>query len=722
MASQVLSRDVMPVPPVVMTTETSSRASASLTAEATSAGSSRMILRSTTRCPAASSCATMAAPLVSVSGVRVSETVMTTHPTDSGARALCSCWLTVSLSLLRAAFVSFAPFVFPSFVGDNAAMRRSLLTSALALVLLVSASAQAPLDREAARWVDATLAQLSLDALAGQLVFARLDSTFLATDSDAYDELARLVHEAHIGGVTAFGGTEPAPRVLLNDTYGPVILGQPLAIASALNRLQAIARVPLLTSADFEWGAGMRIAGATRFPRAMAFGAAGDAALAEEAGRVTAIEGRAMGIHVNFAPVADVNNNPRNPVINIRAFGEDPARVGGLVAGWVRGLQAGGMDATLKHFPGHGDTDVDSHLGLPVIPHPRTRLDAVELPPFRAGLAAGARGVMVAHIELPEIDKAAGPATFSRPLVTGLLRDELGYGGVIYSDSMRMDAITAMVGPEEAAVRAIDAGIDVVLDSPDPVAAFRGIRAAIDSGRLTRERVTASARRVLEAKARAGLHRQRAVNLESVPLHVGGRRHEAVAQAVAEKAITLVKDEHGAVPIAAGRGASVLYLSVLDYPSNWRTAAPSRTMIPELRRRWPDLEAVEVSDRTSPGELALVRAMAARYDVVVAGVFVRAASASGRLDLAPPVVRLLEEVGRARRGRPMAAVFFGNPYAAMGVATLPAVLLAYDFSDHAERAAVRALAGEIPIGGTLPIALPGLYDVGHGMARAAGSR
>ena len=588
------------------------------------------------------------------------------------------------------------------------------------LVVVAPPAAQSPLDREASRWVEATIQKMSLDELAGQLVFARLDSTFLASDTDAYDVLARLVHEAHIGGVTAFGGTEPAPRVLLNDTYGPVVLGQPLAIASALNRLQAIAKVPLLASADFEWGAGMRIGGATRFPRAMAFGAAGDEHLAEEAGRITAVEGRAMGIHVNFAPVADVNNNPRNPVINIRAFGEDPARVGAMVGGWVRGLQRGGMDATLKHFPGHGDTDVDSHLGLPVIPHPRTRIDQVELPPFRAGVAASAHGVMVAHIELPEIDKDVGPATFSRPIVTGLLREELGFGGLIYSDSMRMDAITAMVGPGEAAVRAVEAGIDVVLDSPDPVAAFQGIRAAIDSGRLSRERVGASARRILSAKARLGLHRTRTVNLESVPLHVGGRRHEAVARDVAEKALTLVKDERNEVPLTVPREAGVLYLSVLDYPSNWRTAAPSRTMIPALRSRWPDLETVEISDRTSPGELALVGAMASRYDAVVVGVFVRAASASGRLDLAPQVARLLEDLARAtlRRGTPMAAVFFGNPYASMSVPGLPAVLLAYDFSDHAERAAVRALAGETPIGGTLPIALPGFFPVGHGLTRA----
>lgn len=597
-----------------------------------------------------------------------------------------------------------------------------LLGLALAVVALgIQPLAQASLDRDARQWVDATLKKFSVEQLAGQLVFASLDSTYLSSDTGKYDALVRLVHEAHVGGLIAFGGTEPMPQVMLNNTYGPVILGQPLALASTLNRLQAIAAVPLLTSSDFEWGAGMRVGGATKMPRAMAFGAAGDPQLAYEAGKVTAAESRAMGVHVNYGPVADVNNNPRNPVINIRSFGEDPARVGALVAGWVRGLQEGGMLATLKHFPGHGDTDVDSHLGLPVIPHPRARLDAVELPPFKAGLAAGAAGVMVAHIELPAIDAESGPATFSAKVMGGLLRGDLGFGGVIYSDSMKMDAITRMLPPGEAAVRAVKAGMDVVLDSPDPLAASRAIAAAIQAGEIPRAQAEASARRVLETKARLGLHRTRTVNLESVALSLGGRTHAAVAQAVADRAVTLVKDARNQVPFPVARGASVLYVSALDYPSGWRTAAPSRTVIPELKQRWPATEAVEVSDRTGPNELDLVRALAAKSDALIVGIFVRSASGSGRLDLSPQVVRLLQDLARAseRRSQPMVAVFFGNPYAAMAVADLPAMLLTYDFSDWAERAAVKALAGEIPIGGTLPVALPGLFQIGHGLSRAS---
>jgi beta-N-acetylhexosaminidase len=593
------------------------------------------------------------------------------------------------------------------------------LTVILVAIWTLSASAQPALDKTARQWVESTLKKLTLEQLVGQMIFPPFNSTYMSSDSDAYDALVELVHGTHVGGVIAFGGSERVPDVMLNDTYGPIILGQPLELASILNRLQSIAAVPLLTSSDFEWGVQMRIAGATKFPRAMAFGATGDPQLAYESAKVIGTESRALGVHVDFAPVADVNNNPRNPVINIRSFGEDPKQAGAMVAAFTTGLQEAGMLATLKHFPGHGDTDVDSHLGLPVIPHPLERLEAVELPPFKAGMAAGAAGVMVAHIELPAIDPENQPATFSPKVLGTLLRP--GFDGLIYSDSMKMAAITKMASPGDAAVRAVKAGIDVILDSPDSAAAATAIVAAVNAGEIPRAQIEQSARRVLEAKARLGLHRTRTVNLEAVPLSVGGRKHDAVARAVSEKSITLIKDARNHVPLPVPRGGRMLYLSVLDYPSGWRIAAPSRAIIPELRTRWPNLDAVEVSDRTTPAELDLVRAMAEHYDAIVAGVFVRASSSSGRLDLAPPVIKLLQDLARRseRAAQPLVAAFFGNPYTPMFVPEIPAMLLTYDFSDYAEQSAVKALAGEIPIGGKLPISLPGFFPVGHGLGRHA---
>jgi beta-N-acetylhexosaminidase len=278
-----------------------------------------------------------------------------------------------------------------------------------------------------------------------------------------------------------------------------------------------------------------------------------------------------------------------------------------------------------------------------------------------------------------------------------------------------------MASPGDAAVRAVKAGIDVILDSPDSAAAATALVAAVKAGDIPRAHIEQSVRRILEAKARLGLHRVRTVNLDSVPLTVGGRKHDAIARTVSQRSITLIKDARNNVPLATPKTGKVLYLSVLDYPSGWRIAAPSRTVIPALKARWPNTEAVEISDRATPSELDLVRSMSDDYDAVVAGIFVRASSGSGRLDLAPQVVRLLQDLSRGseRRSQPFVAMFFGNPYTPMFVPEIPSMLLTYDFSDYAEDSAVRALAGEIAIGGKLPITLPGLFPLGHGLSRSA---
>ncbi len=598
-----------------------------------------------------------------------------------------------------------------------------LIPSVLAALLAsatLAAQRSAPTD-DSERWVQSTLRKMTMDEKVGQMLVSSFQSSFLSTDSKAFDELARAVHEYHVGGFHVFGASEPAPNVLLNAGYGTVILGQPMEAASILNRLQALSPIPLLNSADFETGAGFRISGATSFPRMMAFGAARDEPLAFAAGRVTAEESRAIGVQVNFAPVVDVNNNPRNPVINTRSFGEDPDLVGRLASAFIRGMAAGGMIGTLKHFPGHGDTDTDSHLGLPIIRQPRERLDRLELPPFRAAIAAGAGAVMTGHIEMPALDPSPNtPTTLSAPIVTGLLRNELGFNGLVYTDSMGMAGVTAIYDPGEAAVRAIKAGNDVVLHSPDDGRAFAALRDAVKSGEISTARIDASVERILRAKARVGLHRAKLVNLDAIPNVVGTRANLAVAQQVSERSVTLIKDERNDVPLKLARDAQVLYLSVLDYPGGWRIAAPSRTFIPELRQRWPNVTAVEMSDRSTAAELELVRAMAPRFDVVIASVFVRSASGSGRLDLAPGPQRVLQDIARLKK--PFVTTFFGNPYVTTFLADLPAMLLTYDFYDRAETSAVRAIAGEIPIGGKLPITLPGVAAMGFGIERGGSVR
>jgi beta-N-acetylhexosaminidase len=578
------------------------------------------------------------------------------------------------------------------------------------------------LDRDATRWVEQTLKKLSLDDKIGQVIVPSLDSTYLSSDTDSFEKLVVLARDYHVGGFHVFGGSEPSPQVLLGNGYGSVILGQPLAAASLVNRLQMIAAVPLLNTADFEAGVGFRIAGATVFPRQMALGAAApdNERLVRESARITGIESRAIGIHVNFAPLADVNNNARNPVINTRSYGENPQRVGSLVAAYIEGAHQGRILATIKHFPGHGDTDVDSHLGLPSIGVDRARLDAVELPPFRIGIDRGADAVMAAHIVLPALDPSPGaPATFSGPMLDGLLRKDLGFQGLVYTDSMSMDAVTKMVSPGEGAVRAFVAGNDVILHPTDPIAAFDAMKTAVAGGRISTARLDASVERLLRAKASLGLYREKLVDLNAVAALVGGRAHAAIADEAAARSLTLIKDDRKSIPLTVSRDTSILYLSILDYPAGWRIAAPSRTFIPELKKRWPQVTSIEISDRTPAAELEMVRSIAPRFGAIVASVFVRATSASGRMDLAAEPAKLLKDLATAtaRTSTPFVTTFFGNPYTPTFIPELPAMVLTYDVYDLPERAAVRAIAGEARISGKLPIAIPGLFPVGHGLER-----
>ena len=607
--------------------------------------------------------------------------------------------------------------------------RSSLVVFVLAAVVSVSflaasaAPPRAPLDKAAERWVLETLKRMTLDEKVGQLLAPAINAVYTPADSDVEEQKLHLVRDLHVGGMHVFGGGEPMPQALLNPNYGAgggaSRKGDPYAAAVFLSRLQQAAKIPLLTTADFEGGANYILNGATRFPRGMVIGATRDPQLAFTAGRIAAQEGRSVGVMVDFYPVLDVNNNPRNPIINLRSFGEDVNLVSEMGRQFIKGIQAGGMLSTAKHFPGHGDTSVDTHLGLAVIQHPREHLDKVELPPFRMAVEAGVDAFMSTHIVLPALDPAPGvPATLSRPILTGLLRGEMGFEGIIYTDSMSMHAISKNFGNGQAAALAVKAGVDQVLDIPDPDGAFAAIRAAVQAGEIPEAQVNASVERLLRVKARLGLHRSRTVDVAAIASKFGGRASARAAQEICERGLTLLKDERSQVPLKVAKEADVLYLSVIDYASGWREGAPSRTFIPALKERWPNVTAIEISDRTTASEIELVRELAKRADAVVASVFVRISSYSGRMDLSPAQVSLLESIA-ANPQRPFAAVLFGNPYTAMALQKLPALLVTYEQFDAMEAAAVRALAGEIPIRGKLPITMPGLFPAGTGLERPA---
>ena len=561
----------------------------------------------------------------------------------------------------------------------------------------------ATLDADARRWVDETLTTLTLRQAVAQLVIPWIPGGY-ASESDAdFQELLGWVEEG-LGGVS-------------------ISIGVPDAYVAKLNRLQSRASVPLLVTSDFEnGGPGMRInhayalpsllaqGGGTSFPPTMAFGAAGDEELAFEYGRITAIEARAVGVHWLFAPVLDVNSNPDNPVINVRSFGEDPEAVGRLGAAFIRGARAGGALSTAKHFPGHGDTRTDSHIELPVIGADRDRLDRVELFPFRMAVEAGVDAVMTAHVAVPGVLGDDRPATMSPELMTDLLRGEMGFDDILFTDALRMGAITDGYGAGEAAVLALEAGSDVIL-APDGIGVtVNAVTAAVESGRVTRERVDASVRRLLEAKARLGLHRARRVDPEAVARHVGTAGHRAAADRAAAASITLVRDHGGAVPLA--RDASILSITYARPDA----LLAGRTFDATLRSQAGRVTAARVGPDTPWATYDSLLHAAAGADAVVIGAYVPPRSGTGSVGVPAPLRVFVERAGRLQA--PVAVISFGSPYLLSAFPEAGTYMVAWGGWEVSQRAAARAVAGLAPITGRLPISIPPLHALGDGLDRA----
>lgn len=560
------------------------------------------------------------------------------------------------------------------------------------------------LPRSAQRWVERTLARMTLEEKIGQLLLVGYHGSYLSSDNPAYQRLARQVQELHLGGF-----------VVATERRRPTgfDLGEIYAHAMLTNRLQRLAKHPLLIAADFERAAAFRIRGATGFPHNMTIGASGRPEFAYQMGRVAAEEARALGVHWVFAPVADVNNNPLNPIINIRSFGEDPGQVGLLVAAFVRGCEEGGVLATAKHFPGAGDIAQDPHMVLAGVSASRERLEAVELMPFRAAIAAGVSTIMTEHITVPALESDASlPATFSFAITTKLLREQLGFDGLVTTDAMDMDAIAANFLPGEAAVRAVEAGADMVLMPPDPLVAFDALRRAVATRRLTEERIDASVTRILRAKARLELHRQRFINLEEIDKRVATLENLSRAQEAADAGVTLVRDASNLVPLDATRPQRGFLLVV----SADADPFPGQFLEEELKWRVDSL-LVARSDRLyfKPEEVALPAP--ASYDWVVAGVFVRVADRKGTVSLPREQALLVEKA--LGTGKPVILVVLGSPYFVERFPQAQTVLATFSTSEVAERAAIRALFGQVAMGGKLPVTIPNVAARNSGLERPA---
>jgi beta-N-acetylhexosaminidase len=573
----------------------------------------------------------------------------------------------------------------------------------LAVSIAMSVSAQ---DRRAEAWVERTLRSMTLDEKIGQLLIPPVNAGFRNVEGESFSLIRRDLTEFHLGGIHIFGFS----------SHRPFESGDAAGAALLVHDMQRTAKVPLLITADFEGGVGYILPGGTRFPLAMSIGATGSEELAYQAGKAVGIEGRAIGANVNFYPVVDVQNNPANPIINIRSFGEDPAKVSALSVAYIRGLQDGGMLATAKHFPGHGDVGTDSHLELPVLNVDRKRLESIELPPFKAAIDSGVAAVMSAHIYLPTLDSEKGlPATLSRNALTGLLREDLGFKGLIFTDALDMHGVTLYFTNEEAAVRAVEAGADVVLFPPDVARAFNGIKAAVAAGRITEGRLDQSVRQILRAKARVGLTQYRAPNLFALSSIVGSKAHRDLSQSISDRAVTLVRDEKNSIPLRPEAGKSVLHINLLDHRDGWREGTPGQVLASEIPKRFPRTTTIMLDDQSASSEYTMARGMANVVDAVIVTAFIRVAAYKGSIDLTPAQMSLLRDLSKI--DKPLVFVLFGSPYLLHHVPELPAYMLTYDVHPGAERAAVKAISGEMPIGGKLPISLPGLYPVGHGLTR-----
>ena len=577
----------------------------------------------------------------------------------------------------------------------------------------------------ALKWADKELKRMSLDEKIGQLISVGINATFLNQDSEAFKSLRHQVVDNHVGGIILFRG----------PVYESVMI---------VNRMQELAKYPLLISADLEAGSGMRFDDTVNFPWNMAIAATGNPDYARRAGDLTGREARAMGIQQIYAPVSDVNNNAANPVINVRSYGEDPIEVSRYVSAFVEGAQRAGVIATAKHFPGHGDTATDSHRGLPEIDVTRERLNSIELVPFRAAVDAGVGAVMTGHIGLPLIDpteitplpkdvkldpidtneggeivstKGTMPTTLS-PVMNGILRNDLHFDGLIVTDAMSMSGLTLYFTQEEASVRAIEAGADLLLKPADPDAALRGVRDAVKKGRLTEQRIDQSTRKVLAAKYDLGLTQQRVTSLDRIDRDVAGKLATELADDIARDAITLVRNDAKLLPLNLNSASRIFNLAITNGDDRTVVAQP---FVGALARGGVKADTVVLDDRSSDAEVTKAIDKATRADIVIVSMYGRVRTGQARsVALPEPGTRALNEL--IDRRAQLVGISFGNPYILMSFPGLQTYLVAYGDMPSLQEETAQVLLGRQDIKGRLPISLPGLYPRGTGIQFKAGKK
>ena len=584
---------------------------------------------------------------------------------------------------------------------------RKLGLSSLALLLLMATLVRAQkASRSKTRpaalpssWVDQTLKKMTLREKLGQMLMVYYFGVFTSTESAEYKELLHQVEENHIGGM------------IVGASRGPLGIERSQVYATAVitNELQRRSKVPLLLGADFESGTGMRLDEGTSFPSAMALAATGDPKVAYTVGKIIALEARASGVHWIFAPDADVNDNPDNPIINVRSFGEDPKTVAEYVTQFIRGVQENGAIATAKHFPGHGNVSVDSHLALAVVPGDREELNGTELVPFRAAIAAGVDSIMPGHLAVPALEPDANtPATLSRNILTKLLRDEMKFHGLIVTDAMDMGGVTTLYAPGEAAVRSVEAGADVLLMPPVPDAAMAGLEAAVHSGRISVARIDESVRRILAAKARLSLDKNRFVDVAHINENFAPPAYDSLAQGIADRGVTLLRDSAKLLPLESTRPMRMLLVALSADPDPF----PGETIEPEIRPRVDSLTVLRADTQFKP-VTTLTLPKPDTYDLAIAALFVRVADRKGNVGFPEEQRAFVNQL--LAQGKPVVIASFGSPYLIERFPNAPTFLAEFSTNDVSQRAAARAMFGQVAISGQIPVTVPGTVERGDGI-------
>lgn len=606
-----------------------------------------------------------------------------------------------------------------------------LLVSSLNAADRFSTASPVRITPEGQRWVERTLKSLTLEEKVGQMLNVRYFTDFQNFDSTTYQQFRAQMQKYHLGSV-----------VLTVHTDGPILLKNgPLEVAAVANQLQRDSALPLLIAADFERGLDSRVSGTLQFPDAMAFGAIGDSVRAEQYGAIVAEESRAIGIHWNFFPVADVNSNPANPIINTRSFGEDPAMVGNMVSAYIKGAAEHGMLTTVKHFPGHGDTGTDSHLGVARVEGNMEHLKSIELPPFQQAISAGVAAVMVAHLSVPALDNDANHvATISSRVVTDVLKNELGFHGVVVTDALEMRGLTSIYPPgavsqtARAAIDAVKAGDDVILWPTDLDGAYQGIINAVKNGDIPESRIDDSVRKILNMKASVGLDRARSVDLEQISRLLNQPKNVDFAQHSAESAITLVRDNGKVLPLTkllppvtesetfrpdVKPTVQVVAVIVTDtIHSDWGHAFEKAL---KLRRADTTVFYVDKTFATAMSGEILQAAKDAGKVIVAAYVVPTPGMVNkvGLEDSTGELLRSILEIGAAKTE----VIAMGNPYVAQSFPNIENYICTFSNATSSEVGAVKVLFGEISATGHLPVTLPAIAQRGFSLQKqsAAGN-